>query len=290
MSSRYRSPDKTTSHQSRPAKCGTFFYFPSSLMGIGAQEHRMKRRHHSVVTALSALTLGSTLMTACANTTTIKLSNSAKTKYEKRDYQGAVSDYNKVLALDPQDWRAFDNRGSAKFELGDYQGAIADVDKSLAINPQNTIALNNRGTFKVAVKDLQGALADYSKVIEIDPQDPYAYASRCPVKKALQDPQGAIADCSAAIEIDPQNAVTYNNLGAAKDALKDYKGAASDYSKAIEINPQYALAYSNLAVSNYHVTGDVKSSCENIKKSASLGYEYRINWLNSEEGKWCRDM
>jgi len=53
--------------------------------------------------------------------------------------------------------------------------------------------------------------------------------------------------------------------------LKVYKGAA---------------AYSNLAVSNYHFTGDFKSSCANIKKSASLGCEYQINWLNSEEGQW----
>jgi len=27
-----------------------------------------------------------------------------------------------------------------------------------------------------------------------------------------------------------------------------------------------------------------------IFKAASLGVEYFINWLNSEEGAWCRNM
>ena len=66
-------------------------------------------------------------------------------------------------------------------------------------------------------------------------------------------------DCSAGSRLDLQDTLNFNNRGAVKDALKVDKGAA---------------AYSNLAVSNYHVTGDFKSSCDNIKKSASLGCEY----------------
>ena len=33
MSSRFRSPDKTTSHQSRPAMCGVFYYCTNDISG-----------------------------------------------------------------------------------------------------------------------------------------------------------------------------------------------------------------------------------------------------------------
>ena len=26
------------------------------------------------------------------------------------------------------------------------------------------------------------------------------------------------------------------------------------------------------------------------KEAASLGYKYRIDWLETSEGKWCKDM
>ena len=81
----------------------------------------------------------------------------------------------------------------------------------------------------------------------------------------------AIADCSAGSELDLQDVLNLKNRGAGKDALKVDKREA---------------AYSNLAVSNYYVTGDFKSSCANIKKSASLECECQINLLNSEEDQW----
>ena len=80
------------------------------------------------------------------------------------------------------------------------------------------------------------------------------------------------------------------NSGLAKLEKGDQQGAISAYNKAIEINPQNGLFYSNRAISGYHLTGDFGSACKDIKKAASLGNEYRVNWLNSEEGKWCRDM
>ena len=101
----------------------------------------MSRRTTAIASSLSILAIGSSLISSCANPATIKFNNSAKTKYAQGDYQGAISDYNKVLELDPQDSSALDNRASSKYQLGDYQGAIADSDKSLKINPQSFIAI-----------------------------------------------------------------------------------------------------------------------------------------------------
>ena len=235
---------------------GAYFDSPYTLSNAVAQSQRMKRRNHIIAVTLFVLTLGSPLLIAGAKPLAIKVSNSAKIKYAQGDYQGALSDYNRLLELDPQDLDALDNRSATKAQLGDYRGAIADANKSLRINPQNPKALNNRGAARVYLNDYQGALADFSKAIEINPRDAFAYTNRCAIKKELQDHQGAIADCSTAVEINPQDAFAYNNRG----------------------------------VSVYNLNRDAESACNDFKQAASLGYEPRIKWLKSEEGKWCRDM
>ena len=106
----------------------------------------------------------------------------------------------------------------------------------------------------------------------------------------MQDYQGAVNDCDKSIAIDPKNTNAYANRGRAKNALKDHQGAVADYNKSIELNPQIGLSYSNRAIAIYDLTGDIESACKDIKKAASLGMEYRINYLNSEEGQWCRDL
>ncbi len=35
---------------------------------------------------------------------------------------------------------------------------------------------------------------------------------------------------------------------------------------------------------------DSDGACHDFKKAASPGHQYRINWFNSKEGAWCRNM
>jgi tetratricopeptide (TPR) repeat protein len=49
---------------------------------------------------------------------------------------GAMSDFNKAIRLDPKNENAHFFRGAAKSELKDYRGAIADHSKVIEINPK----------------------------------------------------------------------------------------------------------------------------------------------------------
>jgi tetratricopeptide (TPR) repeat protein len=84
-------------------------------------------------------------------------------KFELGDKQGAISDYNRAIKLDPEDTFAYYNRGVAKFESGDKQGAILDFDRVIALDPQDAEAYSNRGTVKLALGDRQGAIADLTR-------------------------------------------------------------------------------------------------------------------------------
>jgi len=86
------------------------------------------------------------------------------------------------------------------------------------------------------------------------------------------------------------SATQYFNQGAEKYEAGNYQGAIADYTKAIEIDPQHANAYGNRGFSKGVGFQDSDGACSDFKKAASLGLEYRINWLNSDEGAWCRNM
>jgi tetratricopeptide (TPR) repeat protein len=66
-------------------------------------------------------------------------------------YQGdlakALADYNQTLQIDPQNDRAYTERGIANFILGEQTKAIADLDKAIQIAPQYAMAYYNRGLF-----------------------------------------------------------------------------------------------------------------------------------------------
>ncbi len=202
------------------------------------------------------------------------------------DYQGAIADFNKAIAINPQLAAAYNNRGVAKGGSGDYQGAIADYNKAIAINPQYADAYNNRGIAKSNLKDYQGAIADFNKAIEINPQNANSYYNRGTTKgKGLGDYYGAIDDLNKAIAINPQNANSYHNRASAKRNLGDYQGAIADLNKSIAIDPQDALRYSKRGDIK-GLSGDRQGACLDWGKASSLGYENVTKELN----QFCRSI
>ena len=87
-----------------------------------------------------------------------------------------------------------------------------------------------------------------------------------------------------------QSAQGYLDAGIEKGKSGDFQGSIADFNKAIEINPQDDDAYSNRGITKGIGFNDIQGACSDYKKAASLGNEYRITWLNSEDGAWCRNM
>ena len=57
-----------------------------------------------------------------------------KKEYELNDYNGAILDYTKAIAINPKFKDAYIARGFTKFFLKDYTGAIADYTMLLPKN------------------------------------------------------------------------------------------------------------------------------------------------------------
>ena len=117
-------------------------------------------------------------------------------RQKKGDHYGAISDYTKAIEINPNDAKAFYNRGNSKDEIQDYEGAISDFRKAIEINPQYVAAYNNIAFVKRrrTINDNYGAIFYATKAIEIDPNYSYAYLNRGVAKKNIGDTEGACDD------------------------------------------------------------------------------------------------
>ena len=120
---------------------------------------------------------------------------------------GAIKHY---TTINPQDAKAYYNRGNAKSESGDKAGAIADYTQAITINPQLAIAYNNRGLAKSESGDKAGAIKDFTQTITINPQLAIAYGNRGLAKSESGDKAGAIKDLKTAKQLFQQQGNTQN--------------------------------------------------------------------------------
>jgi len=131
--------------------------------------------------------------------------------------------------------------------------AIDRYARAIALNPEDARAYNNRGNVRTHEGDLAGAIADYERAIELfsdGPNRAMAYSNRGGARSLQGDLVGAIADCERAIELDPHSGAAYTNRALARSVQGDLAAAIADYERAIEFfpdGPDGAMAYNNRA-------------------------------------------
>lgn len=134
---------------------------------------------------------------------------------------------------------AFLESGKARFNQKDYEGAIADYNKGLLWRPQNNDLLRNRGwaesmkgDYDVAIADAESAVKNAGSYGDVEACLLYGYA-----KLRKGDYDGAITQFDSMIDRGQKEATCYNWRGIAKEKKGDIDGAVADYRRAIDVNP-----------------------------------------------------
>ncbi len=172
-----------------------------------------------------------------------------RAKERKADWNGALADYDSLVALDPNNANSYYVRATAKKQHGDFEGAMGDYEKAaeLRSSPSDYIQMGN---WRKEKGDITGAAAEYDKAIalcdrqiagtaKIDPRSPLGsdpYFSRGCARELKGDLDGAVADYSQAIVNNPARAaMAYGARGNIRRARGDLSGAIADYQHKYQI-------------------------------------------------------
>ena len=79
----------------------------------------------------------------------------------------AISDYDTVIRLNPDDADAYNNRGVVKDNLGHPEAAIPDYDAAIHLNPNYANAYYNRGIAKEKLGRADDAKRDFQTALDL---------------------------------------------------------------------------------------------------------------------------
>jgi Flp pilus assembly protein TadD len=163
-----------------------------------------------------------------------------------RDVDGAIVEYQKAIALDPNYALAHNNLGYSLSHQGDVDGAVLEFFKAIDCDPKLALAHSNLGTALKKKHDLPGAIAQLRMAVDCEPKLALAHSNLGTALIDNKDIAGAISELRMAVDLDPKNGFYHTNLGAALYANQDLDGAIVECRKAIEIDHGLALAQNAL--------------------------------------------
>ena len=156
------------------------------------------------------------------------------TRVAAKQYKLAIKACDQALTLSTKYVYALGNRADAKTYLLDYDGAMVDINRAIALNPTYTYGYQQRGWLNIYKKDgdLLQSSKDFHQLLKLSPNNSSAMAGLGYVQIQLKDAHGAIRWYDKAIALSPNYAYAYRSRGIAKEMMGDLTGACTDWKEA----------------------------------------------------------
>jgi lipoprotein NlpI len=153
----------------------------------------------------------------------------ADEKYRKGNYDGAIADWTKAIAAEPDNANWSFNRGMARAKKKDHEGAISDFDKAISLKPDMAAAYAERGISRYELGRISQAQVDLDRAVALEPAQVHNRARLHLFMGALR---ASLDDENAALKLDPANVSAYLGRATVRQALGDLNGAIADLTQA----------------------------------------------------------
>jgi Tfp pilus assembly protein PilF len=174
---------------------------------------------------------------------------------------------------------AYTNLGAAFANREQLNKAIENFDKAIALNPNDYLAYSNRGAAFEKMGRLDKAIESYDRAVTLNPNDFTAYYNRGITFAGMGQLKKAIKDFEQAIALNPNNYMAHNNMGILYSRTGLYDRSIESFNHSIDLNPDYAIAYNNRGLT-FSFIGQYRRAIEDFNKAILLGYNYGRVYFN----------
>merc|ERR1712183_627632 len=169
--------------------------------------------------------------------------------YKKKDFETALSHYDKAFELDSKNITFLTNKAAVYFEMGDMDKCREVCHKVVEVGRENRVdykliakALTRIGNSYYKQDNLEEAKKYYDKsLLENRCKETLQKYNDCikklEVQKKLCEFSHALKDTETCIKLDPKFVKGYVRKGGCLEGMKKYTEAVDVYKKALEIDP-----------------------------------------------------
>lgn len=144
--------------------------------------------------------------------------------------------------------QVYNNRGVAHWRLDRFDLALADYERSLAINPDDPETYVNKGNAHVFREEHMAALASYGQAVIIDPKHPLAHRNMGNALLEIKEFPAALKSYELAIAATPNESAPYYLRGHLLMEMKRYREAVADFDAILRLDSRDARALAYRAV------------------------------------------
>ena len=163
----------------------------------------------------------------------------AREQHLRGYYKEALESINKAIALEPDSYLFYNERGLIHLNAGQAEDALVDFTMVAEINPLYTDVHNNLGATLAKLGRLDEARVEFEKVLE-DPLYQYkelAHANLGDMLFAARDYDGAISEFRKSLSIRPDYLRAHYKIGLCYQALGDEQRARDSFKEVVRIAP-----------------------------------------------------
>lgn len=135
----------------------------------------------------------------------------AMVDFVSQNYTKSIDLLSEAIAFDPKFKLAIKSRGAAHLRLGNIQDALSDFNRVLDLQPNNARTFHLRGLAHEKAGDYKKAISDLDKAIEINPEYGAAYHSRANLNSKLGKTDQAAEDIEMVTHLSEVNIETFAN-------------------------------------------------------------------------------
>lgn len=201
---------------------------------------------------------------------------------KQHQYQQALLAYEEALHMDPDNFYAWNGKGTTLYSQGSYKKALEAYQRAIEIDSENPIVWVSAGLALNCLQRYQQGLVHFERALSLDRKSIAALNGRADAQVGLNMPEEALKSYEQALAYDPMSFQAWNGIGNVRMALREFAGAATAYTKALMVNPRNAVAWCNKAEALVR-QGHNRAALDALDEAIEVDRSYARAWTLKAE-------
>jgi serine/threonine-protein kinase len=184
-------------------------------------------------------------------------------------YSEAISDFQKVLDIEPTNTFAYEGLANAQYNLKKTSDAEATYHHAISVRPDYWAPYNWLGVLYFHTGKIERAAEMFRKVTQLAPGNHQAFYNLCGADYLLGKWDEAEEMCKKSLAIRP-NGTAYSNLGTLTFYEGHFEQSAQNFAKAVKLEPRNSELWGNLADAYRWSPGGRSKALSAYLKAAAL--------------------